>query len=68
MTEVAFIVDEAFLGGYTAKALGESIFAEGETYEQIKENVKKAVLCHFAERELPKVIKLHFVKEEIISL
>lgn len=68
MTSVTFIIDEIFTGGYTAKAMGVSILTEAESYEQIKENIKKAVHCHFESDELPKVIKLHFVKEEIISL
>lgn len=34
MNEVFFLVEEAIEGGYTAKALGESIFCEGETMEE----------------------------------
>ena len=68
MIAITFIVDEILTGGYIAKAMGVSILADAETYEQIKENVRKAVHCHFEGEELPKVIKLHFVKEEIISL
>lgn len=68
MTSVTFIIDEIFTGGFIAKAMGVSILTEAESYEQIKEKIKKAVHCHFEGAELPKVIKLHFVKEEIISL
>jgi hypothetical protein len=55
-------------GGYIAKAMGASILTEAESYDLVKEKIKKAVHCHFEGDELPKVIKLHFVKEEIISL
>lgn len=68
MIAITFIVDEVLTGGFTAKAMGASIFTEAESYEQIREIIKKAVRCHFEGSELPKVIKLHFVKEEIISL
>ncbi len=68
MVAITFIVDEVLTGGFTAKAMGVSILTEAESYEQMKENIKKAVHCHFEGNELPKVIKLHFVKEEIISL
>jgi predicted RNase H-like HicB family nuclease len=68
MTEVFFLVEEALEGGYTAKALGESIFTEGETLEELKVNVKEAVHCHFEEDDLPKIIRLHLVKEELLTV
>ncbi len=49
MNEIIFLVEEALEGGYTAKALGESIFTEGDTMEEIKANIKEAVECHFDE-------------------
>ena len=36
MLEIIFIVEEALEGGLTAKALGESIFTEAETMEELK--------------------------------
>lgn len=68
MNEVFFLVEEALEGGYTAKALGEPIFTSGETMEELKINIKEAVQCHFEEEHLPKIIRLHLVKEELISL
>ena len=68
MNEVFFLVEEAIDGGYTAKALGESIFAEAETIENLKEQIKDAVKCHFDIDKLPKIIRLHLVKEEILSI
>ena len=47
MKEIFFIVEEASEGGFTAKALGESIFTEAETLKVLKENIKEAVGCHF---------------------
>lgn len=68
MNEIIFLVEEALEGGYTAKALGESIFTEGETIEQIKINIKEAVECHFDEGKKPKLIRLHMIKEEVIPV
>lgn len=68
MNEVFFLVEEAQEGGYTAKALGESIFAEAETIEELRSEIKDAVMCHFDADKLPKIIRLHSVKEEIITL
>jgi len=49
MNEVVFVVEESPEGGYTAKALGFSIFTEGETLDELKKNVEEAVLCHFGD-------------------
>lgn len=68
MNEIFFLVEEAIEGGYTAHALGESIFTEAETLEELKAAVREAVHCHFDEDQLPKIIRLHQVKEEIISV
>lgn len=68
MNEIIFLVEEALEGGYTAKALGESIFTEGDTMEDIKANIKEAVECHFDEGNKPKLIRLHLIKEEVIAV
>jgi len=68
MNEIIFIVEEAAEGGFIAKALGASIFTEGETMEELKFMVKDAVKCHFESNEMPKMIRLHFVKEEVIAV
>ncbi len=66
MTEIIFIVEESAEGGYEARALGHSIFTEGETIEELKENIKEAIHCHF-EEDIPKIIRLHYIKEEVIA-
>ena len=68
MNEVFFLVEEAAEGGYVAKAMGESIFTEAETLDELKKEIREAVSCHFEEDNMPKIIRLHLVKEEIISL
>ncbi|MDH5475076.1 MAG: type II toxin-antitoxin system HicB family antitoxin [Cyclobacteriaceae bacterium] len=66
MTEIIFIVEESPEGGYEAKALNQSIFTEGDTLEELKQNVKEAIHCHF-ETDMPKMVRLHFVKEEVFA-
>jgi len=68
MNELIFLVEDAIEGGFIAKALGEGIFTEGETLSELKENIKDAVKCHFDIDKLPKIIRLHLVKEEVFSL
>jgi hypothetical protein len=67
MNEIIFVVDEAPEGGFTARALGESIFTEADTLEQLREQVRDAVRCHFEDGKAPKVIRLHFVREEVVT-
>ena len=66
MNEIIFIVKESPEGGYEGRALGYSIFAEGDTYDEIKENIRDAIRCHF-EEDSPKIIQIHFTKEEIFA-
>jgi len=35
--------------------------------DELKRNVREAVHCHFDEREAPSIIRLHLVKDEVIS-
>jgi acetoin utilization deacetylase AcuC-like enzyme len=67
MDELIFQVEQAVEGGYTARALGESIFAEAESLEGLREQVRDAVRCHFEEGRGPRVIRLHFVRDEVIA-
>ncbi len=68
MNEIFFVVDEAPEGGYMAKALGESIFTEADSLEELHINVRDAVRCHFDEEKAPKMIRLHFVHEEVLAV
>jgi hypothetical protein len=68
MNEIIFIVEEAPEGGYTARALGEDIFTEADDIATLHVNVRDAVECHFEEGQAPKVIRLHFVREDLIAL
>jgi hypothetical protein len=47
MNELIFMVEEAPEGGYTARALGESIFTEADDFAGLEANVRDAVRCHF---------------------
>jgi len=67
MSEVVFLVEEAPEGGYSARALGESIFTQAETVEELRENVRDAVRCHFDEGRKPTAIRLHFVRDEVMA-
>jgi len=69
MSEIIFEVNEDALdGGYTASAQGVGIHTQGDTLEDLRSNVKEAVDCYFDETmEAPKVIRLHFVRDEVLT-
>ena len=69
MTEIIFVVHEAEEGGYYAKSEGPAIFAEGDTVEELKANIKGGVDCYYeAGTDKPKLAYLHFVKDEVLTL
>ena len=55
MSELIFPFEAAPEGGYTARALGASIFTEGDTLDELREQVRDAVRCHFDEGERPAI-------------
>ena len=67
MSEVVFVVEEALEGGYTARAVGASIVTEADDLEDLRDHVREAVRCHYDEGNLPSLIRLHFVRDEIIA-
>lgn len=67
MNEIIFLIEEAPEGGYTARALGHSIFTEAESMEALRDQVREALKCHFDEGKSPRVIRLHYVREEVIA-
>jgi predicted RNase H-like HicB family nuclease len=68
MSEIIFQIEEDVVdGGYVAEALGYGIVTQAETMDELKEMIRDALRCHFDKtEEIPKVIRLHFVKEEVM--
>ena len=67
VVEIVFVVEEAPEGGYTARSVGESIFTEADTLDALRANIRSAVECHFDEAQAPKLIRLHIVRDEILT-
>ena len=69
MSEIVFqITEDDTDGGFIARALGYSIVTEADTWEELRANVREAVLCHFDEGKAPAVIRLHRVLDELIAV
>ena len=67
-SEIIFLVEEAREGGYTARALSHSIFTEADTWDELKAAVQEAVRCHFDENDVPHVVRLHLVRDEVMAV
>lgn len=68
MVELVFVVEEASEGGFTARAVGASIFTEAETIDQLRDAVRDAARCHFDETDRPRIVRLHFVRDEVLPV
>ena len=66
LKEIYFVVHESPEGGYEAEALNHSIYTEADTLEELRQMVNDAVQCHFEPGDLPGLIRLHFVREEVL--
>ncbi|MEO8369728.1 MAG: 2-oxoisovalerate dehydrogenase [Candidatus Solibacter sp.] len=67
--ELIFEVRDAEEGGYYARALGQAIFTQGETWEELRANVLEATSLHFEDAPVqPRLVQLHYVKDELIPV
>jgi len=66
--EIIFIVTESLDGGYEAQAAGHSIFTQCDEYSELAETLRDSVKCHFGEGKQPSLIRMHFVKDEVIAV
>ena len=67
-SEIIFEVTESMEGGYDARALGHGIFTQGDDWPELKAMARDAVLGHFDEADVPRVIRLHLVREDAIAV
>ena len=68
MEEIIFVVEEDESdGGFNARALGEPIFTFGKDKDDLLRNIREAVEVHFEKENTPKIIRLHFVRDEVYA-
>jgi hypothetical protein len=67
-SEIIFAVEEEPEGGFVAEALGHAIVTQADTLEELRRMVRDAVRCHFTPEEMPCVIRLHMLKEEVLPV
>ena len=67
-SEIIFAVEESPEGGYQARALGYSIHTQADTLEELKAMIQDAVRCHFDDGKAPLLVRLHFVRDDVIAV
>ena len=67
MSEIVFLVEDAPEGGLVARALGHAIYTDADSYDELRQQVRDAVQCHFDVSERPAMIRLHYVKDEVLA-
>jgi len=67
-SELVFEVTEDADGGYVAECLTESIVTQGDSWDDLRANVKDAVQGHFYDGGLPDAIRLHLVRDEVLLM
>ena len=66
--EIIFSISESLDGGFEAQAVGYSIYTQCETYDELADTLRDAVKCHFDEGQVPSLIRMHFVRSEVVAV
>lgn len=67
MDELVFEVTQEADGGYVAECLSESIFAQADTWEELRDQVVDAVKAHYFDGAMPPRVRLHMVRDEVLA-
>jgi predicted RNase H-like HicB family nuclease len=67
MNEIVFEITQEADGGFSAECLTESIFTQGDTWDELRANVKEAVNGFYFDQEKPKSVRLHLIRDEVLK-
>lgn len=68
MKEIVFEVAQETDGGFTAEAIGENIFTEADSWDQLRANVREAVQAFYFDSAPPARIHLRLVRDEVLAV
>ena len=68
MNELIFEVSQEADGGFVAECLTEGIFTQGDSWEELRDNVKEAIGAFFYDRPQPVSARLHLVRDEVLAI
>jgi len=69
VNELVFEVTQEADGGYCAECLTESIVTEGNSWDELRTNVREAVRGYYFDQpeKLAQRIRLHLVRDEVLA-
>jgi len=67
VSEIVFEVTQDADGGYSAECLTDSIFTQGDTWDELRANVKEVVAAFYFDRPKPAGVRLHLVRDETFA-
>jgi predicted RNase H-like HicB family nuclease len=67
MKELVFEVLQEEDGGFCAECLSENIFTQGDTWNELRANVREAVRGFYFDGKAPESIRLHLVLDEVLA-
>ena len=68
MNEIVFEITQDADGGFCAECLTESIFTQGDSWDELRANVREAVEAFYFDRPKPAGVRLHLVRDEMLAL
>jgi predicted RNase H-like HicB family nuclease len=66
--ELVFTVTQEADGGFVAECLSHDIFIQGGTWEELRANVREAVIGYFFDQPKPSAVRLHLVRDEVLAV
>ncbi len=66
--ELVFSVTQETDGGLVAECLSHDIFTQGETWDELRSNVREAVTGYFFDQPRPSAVRLHLVRDEVLAV
>ena len=65
--EIVFSITQENDGGYVAECLSHDIFTQGNTWDELRANVREAVSAFFFDQPKPSAVRLHLVRDELLA-
>jgi predicted RNase H-like HicB family nuclease len=66
--EIVFSITQESDGGFVGECLSHDIFTQGDTWDQLRANVREAVAAYFFDQPKPSAIRLHLVRDEVLAV
>lgn len=66
--EIVFSVTQDADGGFVAECLSHDIFTQGDTWGELRTNVRESVTAYFFDQPKPDSVRLHLVRDEVLAV